>query len=197
MTADQFTHLWNSRYPGTIPIPHFFKHDYADRWFRIHSLPQSKRYAEDEGEWEILLGRHNTIITDIFGDNSKVMLVTGEFFADGTVEMHPREETNSFSEIEFVPLDIIDLYKMRPDHYEPGQTYKPMLSEQIWQRNKFDNLLKEIANDKLEAFFIAVDNECIVAPYDGGIDFILKNEHTKSIYKTKYRKWLSSREDGL
>ncbi|MCK6616008.1 MAG: hypothetical protein L6Q51_00020 [Cyclobacteriaceae bacterium] len=60
-----------------------------------------------------------------------------------------------------------------------------------------DWLLREIANDKTRAFFVSFDKNEIVAPYDGGIDFILKDILTKEKYKNKYKQWLSEREDGL
>lgn len=197
MTAEQFNTFWTITYPDTIPIPHYFRHHYADRWFRIHSLPGSKRYANNKEEWNILLERQNKIITDLLGDNSGILLVTGSYFSEGYQELHPLEEADSVTNISFVSLEPIDLNELSPEEYEPGQVYKPMLSEQIWQSAKFDNLLKAIADDELRAFFVSVENECIVAPYDGGIDFILKDQHTKNLYKEIYREWLSARQDGL
>ncbi|MDJ1503014.1 DUF3885 domain-containing protein [Xanthocytophaga agilis] len=67
MTKEQFTIFWSSTFPDTLPISHYFKYDYSDRWFRIHSLPESKRYADNEEEWNILLHRQNTIISDLLG----------------------------------------------------------------------------------------------------------------------------------
>ena len=111
--------------------------------------------------------------------------------------MHPIEEVNSITKIPFVLLDPIDLNKLSPDEYEIGQFYKPMISEQIWQPNKFDSILKDIADDQLRAFFISMDKNLVIAPYDGGVDFILKDTDTRNIYKRKYHDWLSKREDGL
>jgi len=42
-----------------------------------------------------------------------------------------------------------------------------------------------------------VDKKIIIAPYDGGVDLILKDIETRNIYKQKYSDWLSQREDGL
>ena len=72
-----------------------------------------------------------------------------------------------------------------------------MFSEQIWQSNKFDSILKDIADDQLRAFFISEEKKLIIAPYDGGVDLILKDTETRNIYKRKYSDWLSQREDGL
>jgi len=154
MTAEQFNIFWASNFAETIPIQHYFKHDYADRWFRIHSLPESKRYAGDENDWCILLDRQNKIISDLLDGHSNFLLVTGEHTSEGYVELHPIDEVNSLKNINFISLDPIDLNKIRPDEYDNGQFYTPMFSEQIWQANKFDNLLKDIAEENIRAFFV-------------------------------------------
>ncbi|HZI52450.1 MAG TPA: hypothetical protein VFD56_02050, partial [Chitinophagaceae bacterium] len=133
----------------------------------------------------------------LLGVSSNVLLVTGNHSSEGYMELHPLEEVDSISEVAFVSLDPIDLNKLSPVEYEVGQVYTTMFSEQIWQPKKFDSVLKDIANDKLRAFFISIKDNCIVAPYDGGIDFILKDEETKKAYKEKYKEWLSPRQDGL
>ena len=197
MTAEQFKDFWTSTYPGTILIQHHFRHDFADRWFRIHSLPDSKRYAEDETEWKILLNRHNKIISDLLDTGSDFLLVTGGHTSEGYIELHPIDEVNSIKEIPFTVLEPIDLHKVNPSEYDSGQLYTPMFSEQNWQPQKFDNLLKDIAEDNLRAFFISVQKEIIIAPYDGGVDFILKDTKTRDFYKQKYSDLLSARQDGL
>jgi hypothetical protein len=197
MTAEEFKIFWDSNYTGTVPISHYFKHDYPDRWFRIHSLPQSKRYADSDQEWSILLHRQNQIITDLIGEKSNFLLVTGEHMIEGYTELHPLEEAGSIAQMPLISLDKIDLHKLSPDEYEPGTFYQPMFSEQIWVPQIFDSLLRDIALDNLCAFFISIEKELMIAPYDGGVDFILKNSEKRDIYKQKYGSWLSSRQDGL
>ncbi len=197
MTVEQFNSFWSSTYPDTVLIQHHFRHDYPDRWFRIHSLPESKRYAENESEWDILLDRQNKIISDLLGDNSNFILVTGGYTSEGYTELHPIAELNSIKQISFVSLDPIDLNKLSSDEYDHGQTYTPMFSEQNWEPKKFDNLLTDIAEDNLRVFFISIGQKLIIAPYDGGVDFILKDTETRDFYKQKYSGWLSAREDGL
>jgi hypothetical protein len=197
MTAEQFNKFWTSTYPDTTLIQHHFRHDYPDRWFRIHSLPNSKRYAEDETEWNILLDRQNEIIADLLNDSSNFILVTGGHSSDRYKEMYPIEEVNSIREMQFVTLHPIDFHKINADEYENGQLYTPMFNEQNWQLHKFDHLLKDIAEDNLRAFFVSIDKEVIIAPYDGGVDLILKDTTIRDYYKQKYSNWLSAREDGL
>lgn len=197
MTKEEFNKLWGSVYPETVPIPHFFKHNYVDKWFRIHSLPKSKRYADNDKEWEILLARQNGIITDLLGMDAMVFLVAGEFNWCNERTIHLTDEEEVFKTYSFTLLDNIDLYSMNPDDYDEGEIFRPAFAEIIWKPQKYDNLLREIANDKTIAFLVNFEKEIIVAPYDGGVDFVIKDNLTRDLYKNKYRQWLSKREDGL
>ena len=196
MTKEEFNIFWTKTYPETIPISHLFRHDYMDRWFRIHSLPESKRYAESDEEWNILLTRQNQIINNIFTESAKVFLVTGEYnWGERTTFITDEEEV--FKPYHFVRLDNIALFDINSDNYDKDDIYRPAFAETTWSLRRHDNLLKAIANDNTRAFFVSFDKNIIVAPYDGGIDLILKDNQTRNKYKNKYKQWLSEREDGL
>jgi hypothetical protein len=203
MNTEQFELFWNSRYPESLPISHYLRHGYLSRWFRIHSLPESKRYANNETEWAILLNRQNTVISNLLGNNTNIVLVTGEYRWDNTLQSEPDLTLESISELpslaslDFTPASLIDLHQINPEDYDLGNLYQPMFSEQIWQNSKFDNLLKDIADDRIRVIFVALDTEYLIAPYDGGIDFILPDTETRNTYRDKYKEWLSQREDGL
>lgn len=197
MTAAQFTDFWNSNFPETIPFQHHFKHDYHKRWFRIHSLPQSKRHAETSEEWQILLERQNTIATELLGRGSKIIIVTGEHEFKNAIEMHPLEDVASIKQFGFIKLPPVSLHKLSPDEFEDGDVYIPRFMVETWSPNKFDSILRDIANDDLRAFFISIENKNIVAPYDGGVDIVIKDEAKREKYKAKYKDWLSERADGL
>jgi hypothetical protein len=197
MTREQFKSLWATRYSKTIPISHFFRHDYSNRWFRIHSLPESKRYPENDAEWRILLSRQNSIITDILGDNSKIVMVTGKYYQEGQGDLDSINDFNPMKQFAFVQMADIDLHKLRPKEHEQGEMYRPMFCESVWIRDDHDTLLRDIAKDSVRIFFVALKHDTVAAPYDGGIDFILKDSEMRDKYKNKYRDWLSERKDGL
>ncbi len=44
---------------------------------------------------------------------------------------------------------------------------------------------------------VSFEQNIIVAPYDGGIDFIIFDTAKRNALRDKYKDWLSSREDGL
>lgn len=197
MTKEDFQILWTLNYPETVPISHLFKNDYSERWFRIHSLPESKRYAENEEDWEMLISRQNEITTDFFGLDTPILIVTGEYNWGDNRQIHVTDEEEIFKPFSFVRLDNIQLNKIEAEQYDEPDIYRPAFAQTIWKTNYHDKLLREIANDNSRAFFISFDKNLIVAPYDGGVDFVLKDSSTKEHYKNKYRHWLSEREDGL
>ena len=194
MTANDFNQFWTSTYPDTALIPHIFRHRYPDRWFRIHSLPESKRCAQTPQQWAILLERQNAIITDLLGCSSKIMLVTNTYGWQGDSKAGEREIITDYN---LTLLDKIALHQLYPDQYDEGQFIIPAFSEQVWQPQKFDELLKAIAQDELTAFFVAKNGDCLIAPYDGGVDLVMKDEATRNKFKHKYSDWLSARADGL
>lgn len=191
MTPEQFRFYWRLTYPQSVPVQHLFRHFWPERWFRIHSLPQSKRYAETEKEWDILLERQNTIMSDLLSGAPDVFIITG------SESEEEQEQKTSLENYKFIDLPPIDLHQLYPMEYDEGDLFTPSFAKQDWKTNKFNDLLKDIAADKLRAFFLSVDNKCLIAPYDGGVDIILKDVETKEFYKQKYKDWLSERADGL
>jgi hypothetical protein len=197
MTKENFHKLWALNYPNTLPISYLFKQKYSNRWFRIHSLPESKRYAQNENEWKILLSRQNEIITDLFGVDMPIYLVTGEYNWGDNRAIHITDQLEVFKTYSFTRLDNIDLFKFNSEDYDKVDIYRHAFAETIWNPNQHNKISVEIAEDKTRAFFISFDKKIIIAPYDGGVDFILKDSLIKDFFKNKYRQWLSERDDGL
>ncbi len=197
MTKEEFNNHWTKTFPKTNPISHLFKHDYSERWFRIHSLPESKRYAANDADWEILLSRQNEIITDLFGVDNTLLLVTGDYDLEDQKTIHVTDDEEIFKPFSFVRLDNIELNKIDAERYDESDIYRPAFAQTIWKPNYHDKLLREIANDNTRAFFVSFEKNVIVAPYDGGVDFVLKDSSTREKYQIKYKQWLSEREDGL
>ena len=189
-------------YPESIPIGHLLRLDYPTRWFRIHSLPESKRYADDKDEWIILLYRQNTLITDLIGLDSEFYLVTGRFtYSNSNLPTFGKEyyEFECFRTIDFCESDTINLSECRPEDYdeEDGTQFIPASVMTTWKPGAFDGLLKAIANDQVRAMFVGISRRVIVAPYDGGVDCILENAEQVEYCKNKYQNWMSRLESEL
>lgn len=196
MTTDQFKKYFASNYSECIPVGHLYRTTYPHRWFRIHSLHESKRYPDTPEEWELLLNRQNTIITDVLGEDAVIFLVTG-YYKTGLPVSIAFEESAFLQNKDLTELELNEFNKENSDDFNKDLFYKAFFCRQTWKHKKLDALLKEIANDELRVFLVSPDKNCIIAPYDGGIDFILKDSRTRDFYMQKYKQWLSKRADGL
>ena len=161
-------------------------------------MPDSKRYPENEDEWGIILARQNSLVSDVLGDGCKILLVTGEYiFPEEYETLDPMEDAPSIKDLSFELLDDIDLHQLWPEEYEKGMFLRTWFCASIWSPGKFDALLRDIAEDSVRIFFVSVEEDALIQPYDGGVDLILKDQATRDQYKSKYRDWLSQRDDGL
>ena len=109
---------------------------------------------------------------------------------------------DSFSHLELTKLKHIELDKLvpdslLPDENRPGEVYNLFVAEVSWQSGAHDSILKDIANWVTTAMFISAAATCVIAPYDGGMDVLVKDTATRDRYKEKYGDWLSKREDGM
>jgi hypothetical protein len=174
----KFLTYWQGIYPESPPIASFFKQRFTKRWARIHSLPESKRYADTKAEWDVLLDRQNRVL-------------------DSLVEQHaPIRIVINYIDIDSYLFKSYDLENIGVFVDEEGETvYQSFTFETTWQSHTLDPILMLIADGDLRAFIVAPD--CLIAPYDGGVDLILKDAHRRLEFRRKFKDWLSKREDGL
>jgi hypothetical protein len=201
MTTDEFQYVWSAVTGEVAPVTYLFLGNARDRWFRIHSLPMSKRYADTPAEWQLLLQRQHTLLKDLLGAEQRLLLVTG-YYTHGEEEhatgfQHFITREAAFSEIFFTPLPAVDLHALAADVYEPGTHYWPLLAKLTPDAPQIEAILRAIADDVSRAFFIGEHSRVLLAPYDGGVDIILPTTLMRDQYRHKYSAWLSAREDGL
>ncbi len=193
MNQEQFNKYWKNEYPESYPINHELKYIYSDRWLRIHSLPESKRYAESDFEYNIILNRQNQLINDLIGEGTEFFISIGLYTGD--------TNNNNYTELtgygDFYKTQTIDLSKARPLEYDEETYFEIYIKKEFWKSESKNNILKAIANDEIRAMFICPSKKCIVAPYDGGVDIIVDTTEKRNELKEKYRNWISQQEEGL
>ena len=59
--------VWNDYFGNLPPRGHLMREPLLVRWLRIHSLPESKRYADNDQEYSELLERHHRVSCEILG----------------------------------------------------------------------------------------------------------------------------------
>ena len=190
MLESEFIDYWKKEYPESLPINHQLKWIYLNRWFRIHCLPQSKRYAESAEEYKIILDRQNELIDDLFEEDSEIAISFGLYSNDLT-----NEKLTDFGK--FQKVWTIDLHRENPLEYAEEIYFDVFVKMERWKKEGQNEILKAIANDEIRAMFICPSKQCVIAPYDGGVDVIVDSSEKRDRLKIKYKDWLSHREDGM
>ena len=193
MSGEEFNKYWETTYPESYPINHELKWIYPKRWFRIHSLPESKRYAESESEHQIILDRQNQLMNDLIGEDTEIIISFGLYTDD--IANYNYKELTDFGE--FFKVQTIDLHKERPEEYEDEMYFDIYIKNDKWKRDSKNQILRAIADEEIRAMFICPAKKCIVAPYDGGVDIIVDSTEKRDSLKVKYKDWLSKSKDGL
>ncbi len=185
---------WNQEFPNTWPLAYQFKEMYPDRWVRFHSLPDSKRYAENDVEYTTILERHNTVIDDLNGAQSlSVLLVTA-------ASDSPDFESIASNSSQFVSKSYfwksLAMGQLNAG-WDESTYWHLFVSKHIWHKGIFDPMLKLVADDSMtNVMIINMEHKWLYHPYDGGADIILVSKEERDILKSKYKMWLSNHPAG-
>ncbi|MFF8589067.1 hypothetical protein [Streptomyces althioticus] len=180
------TELWQRRWPLCLPVGHKIRGPYRDVWVRFHSLPESKRYPEDESEYAVVLERYNTVLDELFA-GTEVYVITPVWTSEPAVPAS-RPGGGHWQSL---------LAKDDPD--EEFRTYCHLfVSHRPWEHGCIDETLREIADDEL-AGVLVTDTQLrrIYHPYDGGADVFLPTPQERDRLRDRHATWLSGHPLGL
>ena len=194
MADDDFLTRWQSHYGDCPPAGFLLLETFPERWFRIHSLPDSKRYADTARETSALLARHNTVASDVLGDGSSCVVVTKS-------EYNPRVGRPVRGHVQFGRLGMKPLVLVtanNPNDTGSGWSIPLVHARVVWQPGVLDDVLVDVANALLGPFLLfSEDTGRVYAPYDGGADLFLGSEPERDAFRQKYSSWLSAHPSGL
>ncbi len=191
MSVKELTKSWQQNFQHFPPIAHELKHSYSERWFRIHTLLDSKRYAENQREYEEIFNRHNFIVSDLIGIESSFFLLSASY---RMINEKPTQDKR------LVKLNLQSDYWRNICPFEDTAEicWDIYFDELIWKENSLDDLLRLVADDEIRnVMFFSVRENLIYHPYDGGADIILKTKELRDFYKSKYKDWLSKHPKGF
>ena len=199
MDVNQFHHFWQQHFSDCPPVSHLFKHRLANRWFRFHRLHESTRYAEDEAEVAELLARQNKVLLDVIETDSECVLVSGNY-ADSPLTENLKS-CPALSKFQFQKFIKLAKREFDPEDLDADEelVYLNLLcGTHKLKHGSLDEVLLCVANWKIVNFFVVnCERQHIFAPYDGGVDIILKDPKERDEFKTKYKDWLSPYPSGL
>jgi hypothetical protein len=183
---------WRVHFGDLPAVAHLMRGPLAARWLRIHSLPNSKRYAEGDGDCAELLRRHNEAASEILGSGDAILFV------------HAWGGIDSFSSVfaNFVWAAQTDLATAKavlvPNSESPDESLVVAGCLISWSAGHWDPLLRDVADDRLSSIVLFNPRSGeVYAPYDGGADIFVAKATRVGELRDRWRAWLSPRPDGL
>lgn len=159
----------------------------------IHSLPGSKRYADTEDEYELLLDRHYQLLATLRGEDSSTLVVVharwdarGRFAATSKFRRATEEWAfwRTFRD------------ELQGDDDGPIPLYAFVRRFPL-ARGLLDPFLRRAADDVDRILFTNEAVEWIYAPYDGGADVIARTTADRDALRERYADWLSRNPTGM
>lgn len=194
MPDDSFRAFWRSHYGDCPPVGFLLRETFPERWFRIHSLPGSKRYAESAAELSVLLARHNTVVTDLLGEGAPCMIIADPDYA-------PHDPARARGERQFAALGLqplMTIVESEPKDIDRAWALSLAAARIEWRPRALDDVLTDVANHLLGPLLIVSETSGrIYAPYDGGADLFLSSSAERDELRSKYASWLSADPSGL
>ncbi|MDI5937357.1 MULTISPECIES: hypothetical protein [unclassified Micromonospora] len=188
------TALWEQHWPECPPFAHRLRGQYPDQWVRFHSLPESKRYPDNESEYAIVLDRHYTVLSEL-APGAVLLVVTSEW-TEGprlTPQMWPRR--SEIAPFAWYWRTLLEHPEEEPECRSYTQLYADTI---LWRPGAIDVLLRAVADDELANVILApTDLRWLYLPYDGGADVVLPTREQRDALKAQHRDWLSQQSSGF
>ena len=182
---------WEEQFPGFDPVGYRLRDEFPDRWVRFHTLPGSKRYPDDEADYEVLLARFNDVLGELVGSLGTVVLLVTHC----SVDHEP--DAPEVASPDAIHWRTVAMHRVDPDVFAEPAYWHVYALEHALQGGDFDTLVRRIAiDDATNVMVVSADCSWIVHPYAGGLD-VVTDVATRDIIRTKFSDWLSARPDGL
>ncbi|KXP12460.1 hypothetical protein AXK57_19420 [Tsukamurella pulmonis] len=166
-----------------------------NRWVRLHSLPESKRYAESEDEYRELLRRYFGALDELRGAEEVLTVVTFSFAF--STSSRPVRRTTLLAEL--LP---------RPRYWRSVSEGYAEDEEQIWAHAyvhkvhrdapELRELYRLVADDRTGDVIVTdPDVSWVHCPYDGGADLVLQSPAERDRVSALFKEWRSPCDHGL
>lgn len=184
----EISQRWKASFGSAHPVGFLCRTELQPRWLRIHSLPLSKRYPDNDNERTELVRRHLEVAAALLGEQASCTLFLRSF--------GPVDEMNAGLILGFERSDLTHLPELSviDDHEELHFFATPF----PWNEERLKQLILAVA-DELSGpmFFTNLERGTAYAPYDGGADLFFSSRHEVDVARTRWTDWLSDRSDGL
>jgi hypothetical protein len=196
-TAD-LTARWAEAWGDCRPVSYELRGCLHDRWVRFHSLPGSKRYADNDDEYAELMHRYLAVLAELLShdnaDEAGELVVVTASWSDGP-RPAPREE-----ELAGALPAAAYWTSVLTDNSEPGAESWTHLwvSAARLHSEELSRLLRLVADYRTGGVIITTaEMDWLYAPYDGGADVIATTAGHRDQLRRVHKGWLSAHPKGL
>lgn len=195
VTAD-LTARWVAAFGDCRPVGHELRCCLRDRWFRFHSLPGSKRYAENEDEYAEVLRRHLIVLQELCQDESgaagkELLIIT----ASWSVNPEPTDRNANLAKL----IPAVHWTSVPTDDSADEGTWTHLWVP-VSQPNSdvLTRLLRLVADDETAGVIItSTTMGWLYHPYDGGADVIAVTCEHRDKLRYRHQQWLPIHPSGL
>lgn len=184
-------HACNRAFGETPPVSFLLREAIPERWLRIHSLPESKRYPESPAEHREILRRHNRVAVDLLGPGSDCAVLALSA-CSSPLAKELSDWANHF-------IDCGQLSESLWDE-EDGLFAGPMClnaARLTWFVGVADDLIRAAALDRIHMLVLNLGSGRAYAPYDGGADLFFSDGSERNAARETYTDWLPAHPSGL
>lgn len=183
---------WQAEFGDSPPVGWRLRRLHPERWVRFHSLPNAKRYADDDAERSELLRRQAKLGDYALGRGAECVLLTHCFQVD----------TSPLSRLEFSVAGLPELlFTQRwtvPAPDDDLDLVCAVADQSIrWEPELMREALLAAADDSSRWLLLSLQTHQVLAPYDGGVDLFLRSEGAVQEARSRFNSWLSPHASGL
>lgn len=176
-----FERWWDEHHGGVAPLGFVLREARPERWLRVHSLPDSKRYPDTEDEWATLLSRQRDLAAELLGGATPAWLVIAGTYLDARGALLVPAGVALAPALERV---------VEHDALEDSEPWTFHAAEVRWDFARFEPVLRAIANDEMRAVWVASESGRVFAPYDGGVDVIVESRVERERLRARFGSWV-------
>lgn len=184
---------WREAIGEVAPVGHALRSHFHSNWTRLHSLPESKRYAETEAEYNEVIRRHTEIANILFATGEPIFIYRSRL-QESTLIGNEKHEVAGIQLSDLAMKLRVNPATVAPeddDHY----FVRGLIS--AWKPTFFEEIVRHVADEVESSIsFVAPRTKNMYCPYDGGMDTFAFSIPPK-ILSTRFSHWLSSRADYL